>query len=110
MKFYFTYGADSKFPYQGGWTEVRAENWTLAHLGFTTFHPNRKNSKLLNCAGMYSEAEWARTEMARKNDNLGHARRDKITVSVNRHFVMGAGNRYAVVNTISIIQDVTDGG
>lgn len=63
-KFYFTYGTDEDYPYQGGWTEVYAMNRHEACSKFTARHGSRyPDSKIVNCASIYSADEFEATNM-----------------------------------------------
>ena len=42
-KFYFTYGTDEEFPFRGGWSEVEADNLSIAVEIFNLMHPKRKS-------------------------------------------------------------------
>lgn len=52
-KFYFTYGSDPAYPFQGGWTLVYAPDLKAAQQIFKAYHPNRPGSDALNCADYY---------------------------------------------------------
>lgn len=78
MRFYYTYGSDANFPFYGGWTTIIAENIDTAEKLFRKLHPDRQNSKALNCAGVYSEDEFKRTNMYKNNNNLGYAEHECI--------------------------------
>jgi len=69
MKFYFTFGTDPQFPHYGGWAEVFAANEDEARKKFRARHANR--SGFLNCAFVYSEAEWQKTSMAASGSCFG---------------------------------------
>ena len=71
-KFYFTYGTDKKFPFQGGWTEVEADNLSAAIKAFNIFHPERENG-CVNCSFWYTEEQFLSSGMANGNlDNRCH--------------------------------------
>lgn len=84
-KFYFTYGSGSAFPYQDGWTEVFAENRSFAIMAFERFHPKRPGSPFINCAIIYSERDWEKTQMAARGTNFGHGCHERITVDVQNN-------------------------
>jgi len=63
MKFYFTFGTDKQFPYQGGWVEVVANSRGEACEKFRTRFPDRHKGTM-NCAFVYSEDEFSETTMA----------------------------------------------
>lgn len=81
-KFYFTYGESPAFPFQNGWTEVIAEDRKWAVLAFEKFHPKRPGSTYVNCALIYSEREWWKTQMAAMGENFGHGCHDRITMEI----------------------------
>ena len=60
-RFYFTYGSDERFPFQGGWTMVAAPNQAVAYEAFRAFHPDRNGC--LNCSDVYTETEFESTKM-----------------------------------------------
>lgn len=61
-KFYFTYGTDPSYPFQGGWTEVEAPDRNSADVLFRLFHPDRIPG-ILNCAFVYTEEEFLSTNL-----------------------------------------------
>ena len=67
-KFYYTYGTDPRYPYQGGWTEIEALDRPSADKLFQMYHPDRTPG-ILNCADIYNEDEFRRTGM--DEDNFG---------------------------------------
>lgn len=69
-KFYFTYGTDSRYPFQGGWTLICADNLLAAQQIFKAYHPNRDGCDCLNCADFYTEEQFRETE-AFKTGNFG---------------------------------------
>ena len=54
-KFYFTYGTDEGYPFEGGWTMVIAPDEAAAVQVFRIYHPNREGSDFVNCACIYGE-------------------------------------------------------
>ncbi len=68
-KFYFTYGSEG-MDFVGGWTEVDAPNYSTACELFSACHAKSADG-LINCAGIYSEREFAGTKMCQKGSNLG---------------------------------------
>ena len=61
-KFYFTYGSDERFPFQGGWTEVEAPSYALACAIFREYHPAYDpDNPCLNCADVYTEEQFGDT-------------------------------------------------
>lgn len=85
QKFYFTYGSNEAFPFQGGWTEVEASDMNTACKVFQAFHPNRPGSICLNCADIYSEEEFAATKML-ENGNFHKFCWERITVTYDNFF------------------------
>ena len=69
-KFYFTYGTDSRYPFQGGWTLIYADNLLAAQQIFKAYHPNRPGCDCLNCADFYTAERFEKSE-AFKTGNLG---------------------------------------
>lgn len=55
--FYFTYGTDKNFPFQGGWTEVHAADRNQAVALFRREHPD-KTPGLVNCSSIYTEKQF----------------------------------------------------
>lgn len=61
--YFYTFGTDCGFPYQGGWVEVRAESRMEADKKFRTRFPDRPGRKgILNCAFCYTMEEWSRMD------------------------------------------------
>ena len=69
-KFYFTYGTDPSYPFQGGWTEIEAPDPDKAGEIFSAVHPDR-HAGILNCAFTYTEERFKATEMYKFGDNFG---------------------------------------
>ena len=67
-KYYFTYGYEG-YPFNGGWTIVRADSRETAIKACEIFHPAR-SGQIFNFAGVYSEEEFKQTSMYR-NGNYG---------------------------------------
>lgn len=67
-RFYFTYGT-SGYPFYGGWTVVEADSMEIACSLFRAHHTD-KISGLLNCADIYTEEQFLKTEMS-KTGNFG---------------------------------------
>lgn len=55
--FYFTYGTDKNFPFQGGWTEVHAADRNQAVALFRREHPDRSPG-LVNCSSIYTKKQF----------------------------------------------------
>lgn len=55
--FYFTYGTDKNFPFQGGWTEIHAADRNQAVALFRHEHPDRTPG-LVNCSSIYTEKQF----------------------------------------------------
>lgn len=79
-KFYFTYGADSRQPFRGGWTEIIAPDFDTAVNTFMTLHPCQDEG-ILNCCTVYPEAQFKRTEMAQCG-NYGKWCHERIRVEI----------------------------
>ena len=68
-KFYFTYGTDEEFPFRGGWSEVEADNLSMAVEIFNLMHPKRK-SGCVNCAFWYTEEQLGLGDVERQSGTL----------------------------------------
>lgn len=68
-KFYFTYGLEG-YPFQGGWTTVIADNEETAIGIYRVYHPDRTPG-ILNCASIYSEEQFKKTNMYKNRNNYG---------------------------------------
>lgn len=80
-KFYFTYGSDCEYyPFNGGWTEVIANDVDGAISAFNSVHPNDDGP--VRCAGIYREEEFKKTTMYEKKSNFGYGCRERISLSV----------------------------
>lgn len=55
--FYFTYGTDKGFPFQGGWTEIHAADRKQAVALFRREHPDRSPG-LVNCSSIYTKKQF----------------------------------------------------
>ena len=55
--FYFTYGTDKNFPFQGGWTEIHAADRKQAAALFRREHPDRSPG-LVNCSSIYTKKQF----------------------------------------------------
>ncbi len=77
-KFYFTYGTSGQ-PFSGGWTEVEAPDIKAACYFFRIFHPD-KTDGILDCAWVYSEESFKRTEMAGPEGNFHQGCHETITL------------------------------
>lgn len=60
--FYFTFGSDPEYPYQGGWVTVHAKTKEQACSVFRLYFPDR-TPNVLNCAFVYTEEEFKTTRM-----------------------------------------------
>ena len=67
--FYYTYGSYEGYPFQGGWSVVRAEDRAKADALFRKQHPDRTPGTL-NCADVYTWEEFMLTGMS-MNGNRG---------------------------------------
>ena len=77
-KFYFTYGTDPSYPFQGGWTEIEAPDRHTASMLFREIHPDRPGRDgILNCASVYTEEHFKATEMY-QDSNFGSRCNERI--------------------------------
>lgn len=76
-KFYFTYGTDPDYPFQGGWTEIEAPDADIAKDIFSVVHPDR-HPGILNCAFGYTEEEFKTTGMYKSGSNRGEHCHERI--------------------------------
>ena len=91
-KYYFTYGTDPAYPFQGGWTEVTAPDELQARRLFQMFHSVPEGIfGVLNCAEIYSEDKFIATDMFR-NGCFGAWCQEEITVS--RNLIAGEGAKH----------------
>lgn len=60
-RFFFTYGTEGQ-PFFGGWTEAEAPDIKAACTAFRVYHPD-KTKGLLNCSGIYTEAEFVKADI-----------------------------------------------
>lgn len=81
QKFYFTYATDCH-PFCGGWTEITAPDMDTACKLFRVMHPD-KTEGLLNCAAVYTEEEFSKTEMSRAGHNFNAACYERISVELS---------------------------
>lgn len=77
-KFYFTYGM-SGYPFAGGWTEIEATDKRQACQIFRIVHPDRTKG-LLNCSDIYTEAQFAASDMSGNDGNFGKYCQEKISL------------------------------
>ena len=77
-KFYFTFGTNRCFPYEGGWVEVTALDHKEAYSIFRHVFPDSVPG-FINCAFCYDETEFAKSNM-KKEGNLGAFCQKKLTV------------------------------
>ncbi len=70
QRYYFTYGLDPTYPYQGGWTTIEAPNRAAACAVFKAYHPS-EHEHSLNFADIYTEEEFIETDMGGPHSNLG---------------------------------------
>ena len=89
--FYFTYGSDERFPYQGGWSEVEAPTLKDACDLFRLAHPQRDPTVPVgNYAEVYTEEEFRETSM-QFTGNRGARCHERISLMRQPH--EGAGSR-----------------
>ena len=67
--FYFTFGTNRQFPYQGGWVVVKAPDILIARKIFMFYFPHENG--YLNCSFVYTEEEFKKTIMYKEKDNMG---------------------------------------
>lgn len=79
-KFYFTYGTDGSQPFISGWTEIEAPDAHTARALFQAYHPN-KTEGILNCAWIYTQEKFEKTEMWKQRGNFGNQCHEKIAVT-----------------------------
>ena len=90
--FYFTYGSDKRFPFWYGWTEIEAPDLTTACAVFQHYHPARDlGSRLLNCADVYTEAQFKATEMYEKGNCYGTRCHERIVLTREVFTQKGSG-------------------
>lgn len=90
-KFYFTYGTDPAYLFQGGWTEIEAPDRHMACTAFRAYHPD-KTEGLINYSSVYDEALFQSTSMATEG-NFG-ARCHEI-IRLSREALTTEGGPYA---------------
>lgn len=66
-RYFYTYGSSPDYPFKDGWTEVIALNQGQADAFFRAAHPD-VHPGILNCAIVYSEAEFAKSVMMKKTN------------------------------------------
>lgn len=76
-KFYFTYGIDPSYPFQGGWTEIEAPDPDKTGEIFSAVHPDH-HAGVLNCAFTYTEERFKETVMYKSGGNYGCHCRERI--------------------------------
>lgn len=82
--FYFTYGTDEHFPYQGGWTIVLAPDRHSACELFIHVHPSRYK-QAVNCSCIYTQEQFEQTEMYKQNKNFEKGCVEVLSIE---HFVL----------------------
>ena len=68
--FFFTFGRDKRFPFQGGWVIIKAPDIKTAVSVFRLYFPHPDDEETLNCSDYYTEGQFMKTEMY-KTGNLG---------------------------------------
>lgn len=79
-KFYFTYGSGGDQPFDGGWTEVEAEDLRMACDTFRAIHPDRIPN-CLNCSSVYSEEQFKKSCMSDEHGNFGKFCHERIAIT-----------------------------
>lgn len=83
MIYYFTYGSgDPGMPFQGGWTEVEAQDGPTAIRLFNIVHPPR-DGQFTNCCSVYPQDRFEKSDMF-KLGNLGARCHERITLKIER--------------------------
>lgn len=80
QKYYFTYGTDPAYPFQGGWTEVEAPSLSTALELYHYFHPMQRYG--FNCEKVLDESKFLATDML-LNGNFGAWCQEEISLSRN---------------------------
>lgn len=70
-KFYFTFGTDELYPFQGGWVEITAPNKREALRIFKKHYPNREGSNCYNAADCYDSDTFKNHTDMFTTGNLG---------------------------------------
>lgn len=68
-RFYFTFGTDGRYPFQGGWVEVIADDMEQAINLYNEKYP-KLDGVFVNCAKYYTEEQFKKTGMF-VNGNFG---------------------------------------
>ena len=68
-KYYFTFGSDPRYPFQGGWIEIWAVSLNHAIKIFREKYPDRDKG-IVNCADFYTRSQFEMTGMLQEG-NLG---------------------------------------
>ena len=69
--YYFTYSSWEGYPYNNGWTKIEAPSRKIAVEIFREIYPD-KNEGLVNCASIYEEEQFQKTDMWRKGNRGAH--------------------------------------
>lgn len=80
-KYYFTFGSNEHYPYQGGWVEIVAPDQNCAISIFKALYPNPidGHEDILNCCSIYHEKQFKTLKMY-TNGNLGARCHEIITL------------------------------
>ncbi len=70
-RYFYTFGSDPGFPFNGGYVEVHAATLQKAHEKFRKKYPDR-HKKCINCAFFYTEEQWEKTEMSKMEGYKRH--------------------------------------
>lgn len=66
--YFYTFGTDPQYPFNGGWVEVYASSWEESHEKFRTRFPDRPGHEgTINCAFFYTKEQWERSAMSKGN-------------------------------------------
>lgn len=89
--YYFTFGTDERYPYQGGYVEIIAASMKEAQAIFRANFPDRTPG-ILNCADYYTRAEMEKTGML-EGGNRGAGRHCRL-MSYSARFFNWLGRKY----------------
>ena len=93
-KFYFTYGSDERFPFQGGWTEIEAPSKAMACAAFREYHPDLDPEvRCLNCSDVYTEEEFGDT-MEWVGANYKDRCHERITLAIEQELLDKKGEGF----------------
>ena len=108
--FYFTYGSDERFPYQGGWTEVEAPTLKDACGLFRLVHPRRDPTVPIgNYSDVYTEEEFQKTDMSLYGNRGTHCH-ERISIMREPHEGVGGrlmqGSQTTFIRLLELLMDM----